>query len=147
MAKQIGYLRHKSSLSSDKRIHFMSQIISGSMVVKMLSWETPFFYRIKSLRKQEEHYVLRRAVVMGANEALSTFMGPLAAFITVLVVWSQGKTLKMSGVFYAIVLLGIPRWSMTVLFARGMCSLTTEVFFHLCFSIRPLQIFYVFMQL
>lgn len=100
-------------------MHLMSQLISGSMVVKMLSWETPFTKKIKLLRDQEESFLSKMAFVRGCNISLESYIGLMAAFVTFSIVWAQGHSLKMTEVFYVLVLLGLPQFTMAAPFVQG----------------------------
>lgn len=115
-------MRGKSARISDERINLTSQLISGSLAVKMQGWEIPFAEKVEQLREKEKGFLTRMALIRGSNQALVLFIQPLAAFVTFTVAWAQGETLDVTTAFYALVLLGIPKLSMALFFVFGKCT-------------------------
>lgn len=85
----------------------------------MLGWEVPFAEKVERLREKEKGYLTKMALIRGSNQALVLFIQPLAAFVTFSVAWAQGRNLDITGAFYALVLLGLPKLSMAMFFVFG----------------------------
>ncbi|GMH35448.1 hypothetical protein BSKO_03316 [Bryopsis sp. KO-2023] len=120
LSKYIGWFRRGCARWSDKRIHLLGQLVSGSMAVKMLGWEDPFIDEVKKLRKEEKKYLMGTSLIRGSNQALNMFISFLAAFTTFATVWGIGKTLDVTGAFYVIVLLSLPKLSMALFFVLAV---------------------------
>lgn len=119
LSKHISRLRTKSANISDERIHLTGQIISGSLPVKMLGWEDALIEKVEQLRKKEQTFLTRMSLIRGGNQALVLIIQPLAAFVAFTVAWAQGRRLEITGAFYALVLLGILKFSMAFFFMAG----------------------------
>lgn len=88
LSKQIGRYRRRVSKITDKRINFMSELISGSLAVKMLGWEDPLLEEVNSIRNQE-HKLLKKMNYIKANAlAMSGHIQTIMACVTFVVVRS-----------------------------------------------------------
>lgn len=86
LSKQIGRYRTRVSKITDRRINFMSEIISGSLAVKMLGWEDPLLEEVNNIRG-EEHKVLKKMNYIRANAlAMSGHIQTIMACVTFVVV-------------------------------------------------------------
>ncbi|CAD7702664.1 unnamed protein product [Ostreobium quekettii] len=120
----LGKLRSKSTALTDKRITLIGEVISGTLAVKMLGLEDPFFRKIREVRSQEGNILCRRGMFIGANEGMHFFTTTLAGFVTFAVMWALGRTLRVSSVFFTLSLLYLPDLDMAIFFSLSIerCS-------------------------
>lgn len=88
LSRQIGRYRTRVSKITDRRINFMSELISGSLAVKMLGWEDPLLEEVNGIRSQE-HKLLKKMNYIRANAlAMSGYIQTIMACVTFVVVRS-----------------------------------------------------------
>ena len=84
-----AHFNHLKSLTGDKRIELMDQIIRGMRVVKFYVWENPFIASIQKIRKKEVRYVAKSAAAQSVCYSLfnvSIFIAVFLTYITSIVV-------------------------------------------------------------
>ncbi|KAI6657774.1 Multidrug resistance-associated protein 4-like [Oopsacas minuta] len=62
-----GHFRYLQSLTGDKRILFMDQIISGIRVIKFYVWENTFISKISRIRKREVRYASLSGIIQSTT--------------------------------------------------------------------------------
>ena len=80
-----AHFNHLKSLTGDKRIELMDQIIRGMRVIKFYVWENPFIASIRKIRKKEVSYVAKSAAAQSVCYTLysiSTFVAVFLTYIT-----------------------------------------------------------------
>ena len=82
LSKHIGKCRLDTARVTDKRINFTSEIITGSLAVKMLSWEESLLHDIKQLRDKEHRHLVIKNYIRGMHLALPNITQGLVVFAT-----------------------------------------------------------------
>eukprot|EP00210_Caulerpa_lentillifera_P008933 g8524.t1 len=124
LSKQIGKFRSKVSKVTDKRINFMSELISGNLAVKMLGWEDPLLEKINDIRKTEHDLLKRMSYIKANTFALNGHIQTVMACLTFVVYRFTGDEFNVPDVLFAISLLSLPRISMTSFFVFAMESIS-----------------------
>jgi hypothetical protein len=117
--RYIGGLRHNTAMRTDERVRLASEMVQGSLAMKMLSWESPVYDRLTSIRRQENKYQFKTAHIRACNTALQFIVTPLVSFATFATFRARGGTLTVPSVFYALSLLSLPRLYMVNFFVLG----------------------------
>ena len=84
-----AHFNHLKSLTGDKRIELMDQIIRGMRVTKFYVWENPFIASVQKIRKKEVRYAAKSAAAQSVCYTLynvSTFFAVFLTYITSIVV-------------------------------------------------------------
>lgn len=66
LSKRRAKLRVNAAKLTDKRINFMSELITGNLAVKMLGWEDPLLEKVNGIRN-EEHRILQQINYINAS--------------------------------------------------------------------------------
>ena len=80
-----AHFNHLKSLTGDKRIELMDQIIRGMRVIKFYVWENPCIASIRKIRKKEVRYAAKSAAAQSVCYTLyniSTFIAVFLTYIT-----------------------------------------------------------------
>jgi hypothetical protein len=117
--RYIGGLRHNTAMRTDERVRLASEMVQGSLAMKMLSWESPVYERLTAIRRQENRYQFKTAHIRACNTALQFIVTPLVSFATFATFRARGGTLTVPSVFYALSLLSLPRLYMVNFFVLG----------------------------
>lgn len=80
-----GSLRSKIANRSDKRIHFMNEILTGILTIKMQVWERYFKEKINKLRRNEIAELLMSFIYTISIRILGTVAVKVVFFLVVLV--------------------------------------------------------------
>ena len=107
IAKKFAYFRSHTAMATDNRVRYISEVIDGISTVKSYAWETPFFYLIRKLRKQEIENIASSQVYRSINQGLTFSSTTVASFVTFTVYWSRGKTLTAPVIFSVLSLLQV----------------------------------------
>lgn len=86
LSKHVAQFRKKIADISDKRISFLSELISGSLTVKMLALEDPMIEKVNSVRQKEHDLLKKLGYVLGSCNAFYGYVQALMVTITFLVV-------------------------------------------------------------
>lgn len=86
LSKHVAQYRKKIADISDKRISFLSELISGSLTVKMLALENPMIKKVNSIRQKEHKLLKRLGYVLGSCNAFYGYVQALMVTITFIVV-------------------------------------------------------------
>ena len=77
-----AHFNHLKSLTGDKRIELMDQIIRGMRVIKFYVWENPFIASINGIRKQEVRYAAKSATTQSLCYTIYSTSVFIAVFLT-----------------------------------------------------------------
>ena len=67
---------------TDKRINLISELISGSLAVKMLRWEDPSLASVGAIRKKERRLLAIKNTFKGVNMSLPFVTQGIVACVT-----------------------------------------------------------------
>ena len=67
---------------TDKRINLISELISGSLAVKMLGWESPSLADVRAVRKEEHRLLAVKSAFKGVNMSLPFITQASTACVT-----------------------------------------------------------------
>ena len=87
-----GHFRYKLSVSGDKRIRLMDQIIRGIRVIKFYVWEEPFVRYVSKIRRQGVLY----ACLSGVIQSTTSSFFSTSIFIALLLVFSVSIALRQT---------------------------------------------------
>jgi hypothetical protein len=83
----------KNTMTTSKRVHIMSEILTAIKLIKFYAWEEPFFKRITEIRKTELN-LLRQNLIANAINFMCVFCTPvLIALLALLTYWLSGQTI------------------------------------------------------
>eukprot|EP00210_Caulerpa_lentillifera_P007448 g7118.t1 len=124
LSQQIAKLRRKTTKITDRRINFMSEMISGSLAVKMLGWEDPLLEEVDGIRKQE-HRMLKKMNYIKANSlSITGHIQTIMACATFVVYRFTGNEFNIPDVLFAISLFSLPRMSLAFMFTMAVQTLS-----------------------
>ena len=76
-----GHFRYKLSITADKRIRLMDQIIRGMQVIKFYVWEEPFVRYISKIRRNEVFYASLSGIIQSTTYSLFSTSIFIALFL------------------------------------------------------------------
>ncbi|RKP19799.1 P-loop containing nucleoside triphosphate hydrolase protein, partial [Rozella allomycis CSF55] len=96
----LGSLRskygHENTLTTSKRVHVMSEILTAIKLIKFYAWEKPFEERITEIRKKEVE-LLQKSFFINVLNFTSVFCTPvLIALLVILTHWSRKDSLSVA---------------------------------------------------
>ena len=109
VAKELAKRRGKVARSTDNRVRFMSEVVSGISSVKSFAWENSFFSTLSSIRMTEVNYMRVSLNLKSINFALYFCSPHVASFATFMVFVALGGTLTLPKVFTVMSLLQVLR--------------------------------------
>lgn len=109
VAKELSKRRGKVARSTDTRVRFMSEVISGISSVKSFAWENSFFSALSGVRLTEVNYMRFSLTLKSINFALYFCSPHVASFATFMVFVALGGTLTLPKVFTVMSLLQVLR--------------------------------------
>ena len=77
-----GHFRYNTSITADKRIRLMDQIIRGIRVIKFYVWEIPFVRYVSRIRRKEIFYANIAGILQSTTYSMFTTSIYIALFIT-----------------------------------------------------------------
>ena len=77
-----GHFRYNTSITADKRIRMMDQIIRGIRVIKFYVWEIPFVRYVSRIRRKEIFYANIAGILQSTTYSMFTTSIYIALFIT-----------------------------------------------------------------
>eukprot|EP00210_Caulerpa_lentillifera_P000997 g960.t1 len=124
LSKRVAQYRKNIAEVSDKRISFLSELISGSLTVKMLSLEEPMSERVNSIRDQEHNLFTKMSYILGSFNAFYGYVQALMVTITFIVYRYTRGDFSVPDVFFTISLFSLPRASMGYYFLQAIQHLS-----------------------
>eukprot|EP00210_Caulerpa_lentillifera_P001049 g1012.t1 len=124
LSKRIAKLRRKTARITDRRINFLSEIISGSLAVKMLGWEDPLLKEVDGIRKQEHWFLKNINHIKGNSLAMTGYIQTIMACVTFIVYRFTENDFNVPDVLFAISLFNLPRLFMAVFFTLAVQNLS-----------------------
>jgi ATP-binding cassette, subfamily C (CFTR/MRP), member 4 len=109
VAKELSKRRGKVARSTDTRVRFMSEVITGISSVKSFAWENSFFATMSSIRMTEVNYMRFSLILKSINYALYFCSPHVASLTTFMAFVSLGGTLTLPKVFTVMSLLQVLR--------------------------------------
>lgn len=109
VAKELSKRRGKVARSTDSRVKFMSEVITGISSVKSFAWEGSFVTTLQSIRLTEVNYMKFSLVLKSINYALYFCSPHVASFTTFMTFVALGGTLTLPKVFTVMSLLQVLR--------------------------------------
>eukprot|EP00210_Caulerpa_lentillifera_P006263 g5982.t1 len=123
-SKQIANFRIEAAKATDKRINFMSDLISGNLAVKMLGWEDPLLEKVNNIRSKEHTLLKRVNFIKAKTLAINGYIQTIMACITFVVYRFSGGDFNVPDVLFAISLLNLPRVSVALMFSTAVQSIS-----------------------
>ena len=120
LARYIGRLRAATAAQTDDRVRLTGESISGILACKMLAWEGPLLQQLRAIRAREAGYIRKMNAIRALNMALSYAITPVVSLITFATARGTGAELTVANVFYALVLLSLPKLYMCEFFVHGV---------------------------
>ncbi len=88
---RIGF---KNTMTTSKRVHIMSEILTAIKLIKFYAWEQPFFDRICEIRKKELNLLKKEMILTATNFAIVITVPVSCALLTFLTYWKMGNVLN-----------------------------------------------------
>jgi ABC-type multidrug transport system fused ATPase/permease subunit len=88
---RIGF---KNTMTTSRRVHIMSEILTAIKLIKFYAWEQPFFDRICEIRKKELHLLKKDMILTATNFAIVITVPVTCALLTFLTYWKTGHVLN-----------------------------------------------------
>ena len=89
-----GHFRYKLSITADKRIRLMDQIIRGMRVIKFYVWEEPFIRYISKIRRRGVLYASLSGMIQSTNHSFFNSCIFIALFLVLSVSIALGQTVS-----------------------------------------------------
>jgi ABC-type multidrug transport system fused ATPase/permease subunit len=83
----------ENTMTTSKRVHIMSEILTAIKLIKFYAWEQPFFDRICEIRKREL-MLLRKNLIANAINFMVVFCVPvIVALLSLVTYWKTGNSI------------------------------------------------------
>ncbi|XP_046746881.1 ATP-binding cassette sub-family C member 4-like isoform X4 [Diprion similis] len=92
-------LRSAIAVRTDKRVQFMSELISGIQVVKMYAWEKPFEFMVSQARTLEMKLIGNTTYLTGIRLSFMILLEEITLFSTLITFVLAGNTLTANATF------------------------------------------------
>ncbi|XP_046623147.1 ATP-binding cassette subfamily C member 4-like isoform X4 [Neodiprion virginianus] len=92
-------LRSAIAPRTDKRVQFMSELISGIQVVKMYAWEKPFEFMVSKTRALEMKLIGNTTYLTGIRLSFTVLLEEITLFATLITFVLAGNTLTANSTF------------------------------------------------
>lgn len=79
-----------NTMTTSKRVHIMSEILTAIKLIKFYAWEMPFYERIVAIRKLELTLLRRNLIANAFNFMLVFCVPPLCILLSLLTYWQTG---------------------------------------------------------
>ena len=94
----LGILKSKvgfeCTMTTSKRVHIMSEILTAIKLIKFYAWEMPFYDRIEEIRKKELK-LLQKSLIANAVNFMVVFCVPVVvALLALLTYWKTGNIIS-----------------------------------------------------
>lgn len=94
----LGYLKSKigfeNTMTTSRRVHIMSEILSAIKLIKFYAWEQPFHERISEIRKKELSLLRKNLIVNAINFCVVFSVPVLCALLALLTYWKTGNIIN-----------------------------------------------------
>jgi hypothetical protein len=88
----IGYLKSRigfeNTMTTSRRVHIMSEILTAIKLIKFYAWEQPFYDRICEIRKKEMS-LLKRNMILNAFNFTVVLAVPASITLFAFIIWWQ----------------------------------------------------------
>lgn len=99
LAKVFSALRLKTAKLSDKRIHFLNELMDGLRVIKMYTWEVPFATTVEICRRKELENIKKSLLIYVIPFTTGLIFSKLQLFISLFTFLAVGGKLTARIVF------------------------------------------------
>ena len=103
----LGYLKSKlgfeNTMTTSKRVHIMSEILTAIKLIKFYAWEIPFYDRVCAIRRQELSLLKKNLIANSVNFMLVFCVPVLCNLASLLTYWLLHGTSVDSVVGFTIV--------------------------------------------
>ena len=123
-----GRFRYNMSVTADKRIRLMDQVIRGMRVVKFYVWEKPFVRYISNIRGKEVFYAHLSGILQSTGYTLYTISIYIALFITYTVSITLGQAIPPQNLAFAFIVFHSTRQTLILLLGNAVFSYRECVF-------------------
>ena len=117
-----GYFRHLQSLTADKRILLMDQIIRGVRVIKFYVWESSFIRLISRIRRREVRFASLSGICQSTTFSFFNTSLFVALFLVYAVSVAAGDPLSPSNVGLVFLVLNTLRIDMVLVLGHAIFS-------------------------
>ncbi|KAL6765994.1 hypothetical protein V8C86DRAFT_2453065 [Haematococcus lacustris] len=124
LVRPVASIRRRTAQFTDERVRLASEVIQGSLAMKMLSWEQPLASTLARIRAQEAACIRQMARIRAVNMAMQFAITPIVSFATFAVYRALHGQLNVASVFYSLALLHLPKLFMVQFFVLGVQSMT-----------------------
>jgi ATP-binding cassette subfamily C (CFTR/MRP) protein 2 len=107
LAKMNRSVRTKHMPAMDARVKLCTEVLAGIQVVKLFSWETPFFNKIKASREAQMVFVYRELHLAALGVTILILTPPFAALCTFAAYGLSGHVLTAGNTFAALSMLNV----------------------------------------
>ncbi|XP_074115828.1 ATP-binding cassette sub-family C member 4-like [Cotesia typhae] len=118
-----GKLRKVTAMLTDRRVQFISELISGIQVIKMYAWEKPFEMIVTKSRLEEIKKVHYSNKIKALYTNLSEFTQKIMTFTTIVVFILNGNSLPTRQIFGIIIYYNTLELLMTLFFPMSIVLL------------------------
>ncbi|XP_025422003.1 probable multidrug resistance-associated protein lethal(2)03659 isoform X2 [Sipha flava] len=139
LGKITSEFRLKIAILTDKRVRLMNEIISGLKVIKMYTWEKPFEYLVKNVRKNEIRSIKKSKYIGTFLISSWLFHTRVALFFSIFSYVFFGNFITAQKVFVVTLYYNMLQVSMTFFFPKSITQIA-----ELLISIKRLQSFLLY---
>ena len=123
-----GRFRYNMSITADKRIRLMDQIIRGMRVIKFYVWENPFVRYVSKIRRKEVFYAHLSGILQSIIFSLYDTSIYVALFITYSVSIALGQPKSAQNLAFAFIVFNSTRQILILLLGNAVFSYRECVF-------------------
>ena len=123
-----GRFRYNMSITADKRIRLMDQLIRGMRVIKFYVWEDPFVLYISKIRRKEVFYAHLSGILQSTIYSLYGISIYIALFITYTVSIALGQPMSAQNLAFAFIVFHSTRQAVVMLLGSAVYSYRECVF-------------------
>jgi hypothetical protein len=91
LKSRVGY---KNTLTTARRVHIMSEILSAIKLIKFYAWEEPFSERITKIRRQELRLMRRNLIYNAINFAVVFSVPIIISLVCLVFYWKSGHLIN-----------------------------------------------------
>ena len=90
LKSQIGF---ENTMTTSRRVHIMSEILTAIKLIKFYAWELPFYDRVTEIRKRELDLLKKNLIANSVNFMFVFCVPVLVALFALLTYWLTGNTM------------------------------------------------------
>jgi hypothetical protein len=87
LKSKIGF---ENTMTTSKRVHIMSEILTAIKLIKFYAWEIPFYERISQIRRKELDLLKKNLIANSFNFMVVFCVPVLVALFSLLTYWLSG---------------------------------------------------------